>query len=181
MSDIEAFKQSVETFLSTHGWTATRFGRDLAGDPQFVFDLRDGREPRTDTRQRIIQGMARYAEQVEEALAQGLPPERVIIDPGHDLNKNTYHSLALTRRLPEITSLGYPTLVAVSNKDFIGETLNLEQGKRVEGTLAALTICVLAGARIVRVHNVAAAVSATRLTEAVLGLRAPATTRHNLD
>jgi homoserine dehydrogenase len=66
MSDIEAFKQSVETFLSTHGWTATRFGRDLAGDPQFVFDLRDGREPRTDTRQRIIQGMARYAEQVEE-------------------------------------------------------------------------------------------------------------------
>ena len=58
------------------------------------------------------------------ALAQGVPPERIVVDPGHDLNKNTYHSLELTRRLPEITGLGYPTLVAVSNKDFIGETLD---------------------------------------------------------
>ncbi len=65
MSDIRAFRQSVETFLSTHGWTPTRFGRDLAGDPQFVFDLREGREPRTDTRQRIIVGMTQYEQQVE--------------------------------------------------------------------------------------------------------------------
>lgn len=118
---------------------------------------------------------------VELAIDRGVPPERIIIDPGHDLNKNTYHSLELTRRLDEITGLGYPTLVAVSNKDFIGETLDAPPGQRREGTLAALTVCVMLGARIVRVHEVAAAVAATRLTESVLGLRPPATARHNLD
>lgn len=70
MSDIQAFRQSVEAFLSTHGWSPTRFGRDLAGDPQFVFDLRDGREPRTDTRQRIIQAMQNH---LREAAEQSRP------------------------------------------------------------------------------------------------------------
>lgn len=117
------------------------------------------------------------------ALAQqrGVPPERIVIDPGHDLNKNTYHSLELTRRLGEITRLGFPTLVAVSNKDFIGETLDAPRERRLPGTLATLTICILLGARIVRVHEVAPAVAACRMTEAVLGMRPPATARHNLE
>ncbi|TFD95208.1 dihydropteroate synthase [Cryobacterium lactosi] len=117
---------------------------------------------------------------VERALAHGVPAERLIIDPGHDLNKNTRHSLELTRRLGEITALGLPTLVAVSNKDFIGETLNRDRGSRVEGTLAAAVYCILQGARIVRVHNVSAAVDAVRMTEAILGWREPAYLRHNL-
>jgi dihydropteroate synthase len=116
---------------------------------------------------------------VDLATRHGVPPERIVIDPGHDLNKNTDHSLELTRRLTEITGIGYPTLVAVSNKDFIGETLDAPLADRRDGTVAALAICVLLGARIVRVHDVAAAVPAVRLTEAVLGLRAPATARHN--
>lgn len=118
--------------------------------------------------------------QVALAASHGVPPERIIVDPGHDLNKNTHHSLELTRRLPEITALGHPTLVAVSNKDFIGETVDLPRGERLPGTLAALAICIMLGARIVRVHDVAEAIAATRLTEAVLGLRPPATARHNL-
>lgn len=117
---------------------------------------------------------------VDEAASYGVPPERIVIDPGHDLNKNTYHSLELTRRLDEITSLGLPTLVAVSNKDFIGETLDAAQHERRDGTVATLAICVLLGARIVRVHDVAAGVAAVRMTEAVLGLRPPAAPRHNL-
>lgn len=119
-------------------------------------------------------------QRVELAVDIGVPPERIIIDPGHDLNKNTYHTLELTRRLNEITAIGYPTLVAVSNKDFIGETLDLAQNQRLEGTLAAAVFCIVQGARIVRMHDVRAAVSAVRLTEAILGFRAPATARHNL-
>jgi len=119
-------------------------------------------------------------QRVRRAVSIGVPPERVVIDPGHDLNKNTYHTLELTRRLNEITAIGYPTLVAVSNKDFIGETLDLAQHERLEGTLAALVFCIVQGARIVRVHDVRAAVAAVRLTEAILGLRPPATARHNL-
>ena len=56
-----------------------------------------------------------------------------MIDPGHDLNKNTLHSLELTRRLAEVADLGYPTLAAVSNKDFIGETLDADRDQRRDG------------------------------------------------
>jgi dihydropteroate synthase len=119
-------------------------------------------------------------QRVDLAVKIGVPPERIIIDPGHDLNKNTYHTLELTRRLNEITAIGYPTLVAVSNKDFIGETLDLAQDQRLEGSLAAVVFCIVQGARIVRMHDVRAAVSAVRLTEAILGFRPPATARHNV-
>jgi dihydropteroate synthase len=117
---------------------------------------------------------------VDLAISIGVPPERIIIDPGHDLNKNTYHTLELTRRLNEITAIGYPTLVAVSNKDFIGEALGLAPDQRLEGTLAAAVFCIVQGARIVRMHDVRAAVSAVRLTEAILGFRPPVMARHNL-
>ncbi len=116
----------------------------------------------------------------EEALALGLTPEQLIIDPGHDLNKNTLHSLELTRRFSEIAALPYPALAAVSNKDFIGETLNQAKTERTDASLAAAVICILSGARIVRMHNVAAAVSAVRLTEATLGWREPAHLKHNM-
>ena len=119
-------------------------------------------------------------ERTELALSRGIPAERIIIDPGHDLNKNTRHSLELTRRLPEIAALGYPTLVAVSNKDFIGETLDRPRGERAEGSLAAAVFSIMQGARIVRMHNVRAAVDAVRMTEAILGFREPAYERHNL-
>jgi dihydropteroate synthase len=119
-------------------------------------------------------------QRVELAVARGVPAERIIVDPGHDLNKNTLHSLELTRRLAEITALGLPTLAAVSNKDFIGETLDRDRDSRVNGSLAAAVFCIVQGARIVRMHNVAAAVDAVRMTEAMLGFREPAYLRHNM-
>ena len=118
-------------------------------------------------------------DRVARAEAEGIPRERLIVDPGHDLNKNTFHSLELTRRLHEVVAIGLPTLAAVSNKDFIGETLDREQGQRLEGSLAAAVFYILEGARIVRMHNVRAAVDAVRMTEAMLGWRQPAWTMHN--
>ncbi len=119
-------------------------------------------------------------ERVDRALAGGVPPERLVVDPGHDLNKNTLHTLELTRRLDEIVALGYPTLAAVSNKDFVGESIDREQGQRLEGSLAAAVVCIMKGARIVRMHDVPASVAAVRMTEAILGLRQPAYLRHNV-
>ncbi|MGI5285577.1 dihydropteroate synthase [Nonomuraea polychroma] len=119
-------------------------------------------------------------ERVAFALKAGIAPDKIIIDPGHDLNKNTFHSLELTRRLEEITSIGYPTLVALSNKDFIGETLDRPQGQRKEGTIAVNVLSIVKGARILRVHDVAAAVDSVRMTEAVLGWRGPLAPSHNL-
>jgi homoserine dehydrogenase len=63
MSDIASFRQTVESFIAARGWTPTRFGRSIAGDPLFVFDLREGREPRSDTRARILKAMQDYADQ----------------------------------------------------------------------------------------------------------------------
>ena len=129
----------------------------------------------------VVAEVAAFLRQrVELAVSRGVPLERIIIDPGHDLNKNTLHTLELTRRLSEITAIGLPTLAAVSNKDFIGESLDKEREHRVEGSLAAAVFCILQGARIVRMHNVTAAVDAVRMTEAILGFREPAYLRHNM-
>lgn len=91
------------------------------------------------------------------AEAAGVAREAIIIDPAPDFNKNTWHSLELTRRLGELAGDGWPVLAAVSNKDFIGESLGLPAGQRGEGTIAALAVCAWQGARVFRVHDVAAA------------------------
>ena len=119
-------------------------------------------------------------ERVGRAMDAGIPEERIIVDPGHDLNKNTLQSLELTRRLQVIADLGYPTLAAVSNKDFIGETLDAPRSERLEGSLAAAVVSIVNGARIIRMHDVRAAVAAARMTEAILGFRPPAVLRHNM-
>jgi dihydropteroate synthase len=119
-------------------------------------------------------------ERVARAVDAGVSVERLVVDPGHDLNKNTRHTLELTRRLDEVVALGLPTLVALSNKDFIGESLGREQHDRLAGSLAAAVFCVTKGARIVRVHDVRATVDAMRMTEAILGWRDPAYEKHNL-
>ena len=139
------------------------------------------RWPRPQYRDVTAEVAAFLRERVELALSRGVRPEQLLIDPGHDLNKNTLHSLEVTRRLGEIAAIGYPVLAAVSNKDFIGETLNAPHQDRLAGTIAAVVFCVLHGARIVRVHNVRAAVQAVQMTEAMLGWREPAYTRHNID
>lgn len=117
---------------------------------------------------------------VEVALAGGMPLERLVIDPGHDLNKNTLHSLEITRRFAEIAAIGLPSLAAVSNKDFIGESIGRAQGQRLAGSLAAATVCILNGARIIRMHDVRASVDAVRMTEAILGMRQPVELIHNM-
>ena len=120
------------------------------------------------------------ADRVELARRRGVPDERIILDPGHDLNKNTRQTLELTRRLGDVVALGFPTLAAVSNKDFVGETLGRGKADRLAGSLSAATVSVLLGARIVRMHEVTAAVDAMRMVEAILGWREPAYAVHNV-
>ncbi|MFB6610519.1 dihydropteroate synthase [Agromyces sp. NPDC056379] len=127
----------------------------------------------------VAEVSAFLAERVALAEARGVASDRIIVDPGHDLNKHTLHSLELTRRLGEITSLGYPTLVALSNKDFVGESLGRPRDQRIEGSIAAAVYCVMQGARIVRVHNVRETVDAMRMVEAIEGWREPVFLEHN--
>lgn len=137
-------------------------------------------EPPRPTYDDVVAEVIRFLrDRVDRAIVAGIPLDRLIVDPGHDLNKNTRHSLELTRRLDEIVAIGIPTLVAVSNKDFIGETIDRPQFERLEGSIAAAVACILSGARIVRMHDVRATVAAVRMTEAILGFREPVCVRHN--
>jgi dihydropteroate synthase len=91
----------------------------------------------------------------ERAVSLGVNPNAVLIDPGHDFGKNTWHSLELTRRLSEMVGTGWPVLVSLSNKDFVGESLDLPLEQRLIGTLAATAVCAWQGAAVFRAHNVA--------------------------
>jgi dihydropteroate synthase len=99
----------------------------------------------------------------------GVRPDGVIIDPAHDFGKNTWHSLELTRRTADLVATGWPVLSAVSNKDFVGEALGLAVTQRAEGTLAALAVSAWQGARLFRVHDVAAARQALAAVSALRG------------
>lgn len=98
--------------------------------------------------------LARTVGEVERAVGLGVAPEQVLLDPGHDFGKNTWHSLELTRRLSELVALGWPVLVSLSNKDFVGETLDQPLDQRLIGTLATTAICAWQGATVFRAHNV---------------------------
>ncbi len=108
------------------------------------------------------------------ATADGVDPARIVIDAAHDFGKNTWHSLEVTRRLPEMVATGYPVLVAVSNKDFIGETLNLPVTERLAGTLATTSVCAWLGARIFRAHDVTQTRQALDMVSAIRGDMPPA-------
>ncbi|MEV7329356.1 dihydropteroate synthase [Micromonospora sp. NPDC093244] len=116
----------------------------------------------------------------EGAVAAGVRPDGILIDPAHDFGKNTRHSLQITRRLDELTGTGWPVLVALSNKDFIGETLDLPVTERLEGTLAATAVSAWLGARVFRAHQVAPTRRVLDMVASIRGDRPPAATRRGL-
>ncbi len=109
----------------------------------------------------------------ERAVSLGVPRESVLVDPTHDFGKNTYHSLELSRRLDEVVATGWPVLVALSNKDFIGETLGLPTDQRLTGTLAVTAVSAWHGARVFRAHHVAETRQVLDMVASIRGTRPP--------
>jgi dihydropteroate synthase len=116
----------------------------------------------------------------ERAVALGVRRDGILIDPAHDFGKNTRHSLALTRRLDALVETGWPVLVALSNKDFVGETLDLPVSDRLEGTLAATAVSAWLGARVFRAHQVRETRRVLDMVAAIRGDRPPAVARRAL-
>jgi dihydropteroate synthase len=110
----------------------------------------------------------------ERAVACGVPRGSVLVDPTHDFGKNTWHSLHLLRRTEALAGLGFPLLMALSRKDFVGETLDLPPEERLEGTLAATAVAAWLGARVFRAHDVAATRRVLDLVAAVRDEAPPA-------
>ena len=108
------------------------------------------------------------AAQLYEAMDAGIAQEMIIIDPGIGFGKTIAHNLELLRGLPVLAALGQPLLVGASRKAFIGKILNFENpAERLEGSLAAAVAAVLAGANIIRAHDVAETVKAVRVADAI--------------
>ncbi|WP_194896049.1 dihydropteroate synthase [Catenulispora pinisilvae] len=118
--------------------------------------------------------------EAERAAALGVPRDRILIDPGHDFGKNTRHSLEATRRLAEMAATGWPVLVSLSNKDFVGETLNRPVKERLVGTLATTAVSAWLGARVYRVHEVTETRQVLDMVAAIQGLREPAAAKRGL-
>jgi dihydropteroate synthase len=92
---------------------------------------------------------------------------QMIVDPGIGFGKRREHNLELIGALSRFSVLGRPILVGPSRKSFIGELLDLPVGERLEGTLAAVTACILSGANIIRVHDVKASKRAATIADAI--------------
>jgi dihydropteroate synthase len=107
------------------------------------------------------------AAQLYEAMDAGIAQDMIVVDPGIGFGKALEHNLQLLRGLPALAALGQALLVGASRKAFIGKILNLEPADRLEGSLAAAVAAALAGANIVRVHDVAETSKAVRIADAI--------------
>ena len=116
----------------------------------------------------------------QRALELGVPRESILIDPAHDFGKNTRHSLEATRRLGEMVETGWPVLVSLSNKDFIGETLDQPLRERLIGTLATTAVCAWLGARVYRVHEVRETRQVLDMVSSIQGTRPPSVEKRGI-
>ena len=107
-------------------------------------------------------------ESVDLAHKAGIPDEMIILDPGIGFGKTVEQNLELIKRLDEIRNLGFPVLLGPSRKSFIGYTLDLPPGDRVEGTAAAVSVGITRGADIIRVHDVSKMIRTVRMTDALI-------------
>jgi dihydropteroate synthase len=107
------------------------------------------------------------SERARACRAAGIDAERLLIDPGFGFGKTLEHNLTLLRRLDELTAVGPPVLVGLSRKSMVGKLTGRTEGERQTGSVVLAVMAALAGARVVRAHDVAATVEALRLVAAV--------------
>lgn len=186
---------SVDTWRASVGRAVCQAGADVMNDAWAGFDPglidvaaefdaayvcthTNGATPRTPPHRPAYDDVVASAirgttELAERARQRGVDRDSILIDPAHDFDKNTWHSLELTRRLDEMCATGWPVLVSLSNKDFVGEALGKGIGDRVMGTMAATAISAWHGAQVYRVHEVAETRQVLDMVATIKGTRAP--------
>jgi dihydropteroate synthase len=193
---------SVDTWRATVATEAIAAGADLVNDTWagadaalvevaaatgagLVCSHTGGLGPRTDPHRVrytdvVADVVATVAAAAGRAVEAGVRRDGILVDPTHDFGKNTWHSLELTRRLDELTGTGWPVLVALSRKDFVGETLDLPAADRLSGTLAATAISAWHGARVFRTHDVRETRQVLDMVASIRGSRPPSVARRGL-
>lgn len=161
------------------GRVAARYGAGI------VCSHTGGMAPRTDAHRVAYLDVVRAVidettSAAQTMVASGVPRAGILIDPTHDFGKNTWHGLELLNRAGELVETGWPVLMALSNKDFIGETLGVPVNERLEGTLAATAVAALAGAAVFRAHQVLPTRRVLEMVASIRGTRPPADPRRGL-
>jgi len=108
------------------------------------------------------------SQSIDLALNAGISEKNIVVDPGLGFGKTVKHNLSVIKNLSQLRSLGCPVLIGPSRKSFIGKTLHLPIGERLYGTIASVCACVLRGADIVRVHDVAYTKQAIKIIDEIL-------------
>jgi dihydropteroate synthase len=182
---------SVDTYRSVTATAALEAGASLVndvtalrGDPRIASVIQEAAcpvilmhmqgEPKTMQKQPHYEDVVRevrdfLAERAEYAVAAGIRPENVILDPGIGFGKNLDHNLDLLRNLDAIVDLGFPVLIGASRKSFMEKITGVQEARdRVSGTVATTVLAYERGATFFRVHDVRANREALAVAEAVL-------------
>jgi len=191
---VEAIKRelsvrvSVDTMKARVARLAIEAGADMVNDVSSLSDpamasvIRDGRVPLVLMHMRgtprTMQQDTEYVDllssvvgflrkRVDRATAAGVADDKIVVDPGLGFGKSATGNLRILRELPTLRSVGRPILVGASRKSFIGTTLDLPVGDRLEGSLAVAALAAWQGAQFIRAHDVAATKRVTRMIDAI--------------
>jgi dihydropteroate synthase len=190
---VERLRISVDTSKAAIAAAALEAGADivndvtaLAGDPRMasivaragasVILMHMRGSPRS------MQDDPRYGDLIGEIASElgaarrraregGIADDRIVLDPGIGFGKTAEHNLEILARLPALTRIGRPLMIGASRKSFLGKVTGLPVGERLEASLAAGAAAILGGARILRVHDVAASARMARTIDAILRAR----------
>ena len=110
-------------------------------------------------------------ERLAFAVGEGVPEERVWLDPGIGFGKTVEHNLELLRRLDEIVAIGRPVVIGTSRKTFLGKLTGRPEKERLPGTIATNVLALERGAEIFRVHDVAEVADALKVAAATVATR----------
>ncbi len=131
------------------------------------------RDPRYDE---VVSDVKAFLEErLAFAVAEGVPEQRVMLDPGIGFGKTLEHNLELLRRLDEIAALGRPVVIGTSRKSFLGKLTGRDVGERLAGTVATSVLALERGASVFRVHDVAPVRDALLVAAATVGPWRPTT------
>jgi dihydropteroate synthase len=134
----------------------------MLGEPRTMQD-----DPRYDD---VVDEVKAFLEErLRFAVSEGIPEERIMLDPGIGFGKTIEHNLELLRRLDELVAIGRPIVIGTSRKSFLGRITGRAAGERLAGTIATNVLAYLRGARVFRIHEVAPVADALRVTAATVG------------
>jgi dihydropteroate synthase len=166
VNDISAFRHAPEIAGMVAGAGAHCCLMHMLGEPRTM-----QQDPRYDD---VVSDVKAFLEErVAFAVAEGVPEERIWVDPGIGFGKTIDHNLELLRRLDEIVAIGRPVVIGTSRKSFLGKITGRDEQHRLPGTIATNVMAYERGARIFRVHDVAPVVDALKVAAAAVGGRGP--------